>query len=315
MIRLFALICTICTVLALPVKAAPLSYNLVPQKIADQVYALIGSTEHFSRRNGGNIVNTGFIIGPHGVIVIDTGPSSIYGREMRTAIRKITPKPVTHVIITHHHPDHFLGNQAFDGATFHALPETIEGIHSEGNGLLENMFRMVGDWMIDTQVVIPQNPVAVSAATLSGRALRFVPLHGHTAGDLAILDEESGVLFTGDIAFYNRTPTTPHANIDDWLIALETLETIPFKTIVPGHGPVERDGASLAQTKDYLNWLKTAFSKAAHEGLEMMEVMHMDKPERFKALSVDRIEFQRSVSHLWPTLVETTLPRVENETE
>lgn len=290
--------------------ADDLSYDLKAQKVGDGVYVFIGSTDHFNRENGGNIVNTGFLIGETGVVVIDTGPSLKYGNEMRAAIGAITPKPVRHVIITHHHPDHFLGNLAFDDAQIWAMDETIQAINREGEGLLENMYRMVGDWMIDTTLVKPGHSINQSHMDLSGRTIQFMPLQGHTKGDLAVFDQKSGVLFTGDLAFHNRTPTTPHADIAQWMRALEQLEKHSYNVVVPGHGPVERDGRSFKQTLDYLGWLQKTLYQAAENGLEMTEVMRLDIPQRFQSLSVARAEFVRSVAYLWPSVVEETLPRL-----
>ena len=48
----------------------------------------------------------------HHVIVIDSGPSRRYVEQLRAAIRRVTPLPPVLLLNTHHHPDHFLGNQA-----------------------------------------------------------------------------------------------------------------------------------------------------------------------------------------------------------
>ncbi|SCA57989.1 Metallo-beta-lactamase family protein [Candidatus Terasakiella magnetica] len=294
-------------------QAKELIYSLSPVKVAQNVYAFIGSTDYFNRENGGNIVNTGFIIGTDGVIVIDSGPSLRYGLQMRKAIRTITPKPVTSVIITHHHPDHFLGNTAFPDSEIYALPETIEAIKVEGDGLLENMFHMVGDWMIDTELKLPTKAISSSKMVMSGRSLRFLPLNGHTQGDLAIMDEQTGVLFAGDLAFYNRTATTPHAHLHNWYDSLDILMNSGFKTVVPGHGPIDQDGASLEQTLRYLKWLEATLKQAAKDGLEMTEVLRLKTPEEFKSLDLHRDEFYRSVSHLWPDIVNETLPLIAQD--
>ncbi|WP_135078800.1 quinoprotein relay system zinc metallohydrolase 1 [Terasakiella sp. SH-1] len=293
--------------------AKELTYNLTPIEVAKDVYFFMGEKQYFSRENGGNIVNTGFIIGTDSVIVIDSGPSLRYGNEMKRAIGKITPKPVRHLILTHHHPDHFFGNSAFDGADIYALPETLQAMKTEGDGLLENMFHMVGDWMMDTEIKLPNKTVNVSKASMAGRNLRFIPLQGHTVGDLAILDEQTGTLFAGDLAFYERTATTPHAHLHDWYASLDILMDIPFKTVVPGHGPIDRDGRSLRQTLDYLQWLETVLKNAAQNGLEMTEAMRLDIPDRFQQLALHRDEFQRSVSHLWAGIMKETLPLLPSE--
>ena len=42
--------------------AAKLDYALTPQKITDDIYFFEGANEDFTFKNGGNILNTGFII-------------------------------------------------------------------------------------------------------------------------------------------------------------------------------------------------------------------------------------------------------------
>ena len=63
------------------------------------------------------MINSTVIVGDKGVILVDSGGSDEVGRHIATAVRRITDKPVTHVVNTHHHGDHYLGNVAFEGAT------------------------------------------------------------------------------------------------------------------------------------------------------------------------------------------------------
>lgn len=105
------------------VCAPSYDYQLVPTKIADNVYTFVGKTEDFSAVNGGNIVNTSFVVTPAGVVVIDAGPSLRYGEQMRVAIAKVTARPVTHILITHAHPDHYIGAQAFPNVGVYAVPQ------------------------------------------------------------------------------------------------------------------------------------------------------------------------------------------------
>ena len=60
--------------LGLPAMAE-LEYSLKPRQIAEDTWLLEGSTDNFARDNGGNIVNTAFIVTERGEVVIDTGPA------------------------------------------------------------------------------------------------------------------------------------------------------------------------------------------------------------------------------------------------
>ena len=199
--RLFTLILACC--LALPAQAE-LRYELQPKQIAENVWLLEGSTDNFEQRNGGNIVNTGFIVTEAGVVVIDSGPSKRYGEAMREAIAGVTDRPVIKVLLTHHHPDHVLGNQAFADVPIAALAGTTELLREQGDAMAENMYRLVGDWMRGTEVVLPNETLQPGTLEIGGHRLRLLALRGHTGADLAILDENSGVLFASDILFYQR---------------------------------------------------------------------------------------------------------------
>jgi len=307
--RLLLLMFAFC--LTLPAYAE-LRYTLQPRQIADDVWLLEGSTDNFDKANGGNIVNTGFIVTAAGVVVIDSGPSRRYGEAMRAAIASVTDRPVIKLLLTHHHPDHVLGNQAFADVPIAALAGTTELLREQGNAMAENMYRLVGDWMRGTEVVLPSETLAPGTLEIGGRSLRLLSLRGHTGADLAILDERSGVLFAGDILFYQRALTTPNSpGLDVWLEDLDTLEALPWKRLVAGHGPVADDAAPFLQMRDYLGWLDGLLRKAANGGADMNEVIQSPIPERFAGISLTRYELIRSVSHLYPRYEAMALQRVD----
>lgn len=295
-----------------PAGAAGYDYALKAQAVAPDVYAFIGRTEDFDTVNGGNIVNTGFIVGPAGVVVIDTGPSLRYGRQMRQAIAAVTPLPPVFAINTHHHPDHFLGNQAFADLPLAALPATAQGIAADGNAFAENLFRLSGDWMRGTEVVVPTRSLSAGPLDVAGRRLRLIALNGHTGADLAVYDEKSGVLFAGDLVFNGRAPTTPHADVAHWLQALDQLEALTrepgFVALVPGHGAVARDAAPIRQTRAWLTWLQSAMREAAAAGLDMNEVLARPLPAEFAGMAQGSSEYRRSVGHLFPAAEIEALP-------
>ncbi|MDU9410050.1 quinoprotein relay system zinc metallohydrolase 1 [Pseudomonas sp. zfem001] len=294
--------------------AQALDYHLQPRQIAEGVWLLEGSIDNFAAENGGNIVNIGFIETADGVVVIDTGPSRRYGEALRQSIEKTTGKPVLRVLLTHHHPDHVLGNQAFAGVPIAALPETTRLLAEQGDAMAENMYRLVGDWMRGTEVVLPTEEVQEGTLEIGGRRLQLLVLRGHTGADLAILDERTGVLFAGDILFYQRALTTPNSpGLDVWLADLDRLEAMPWKQIVPGHGPVTTDAAPFVQMRDYLGWLDGLLRRGAEQGAEMNELIRAPIPERFAQVNLSRYELIRSVSHLYPHYERSAMGRVDRQ--
>ncbi len=286
--------------LSLPVLA-DLNYHLKPRQIAENTWLLEGCTDNFGRDNGGNIVNVGFIVTEPGVVVIDTGPSKRYGEALRQAIASVTDKPVIQVLLTHHHPDHALGNQAFKDVPIGALAGTTQLLHEQGDGMAENLYRMVGDWMRGTEVVLPTQVLSPGVTTFGSHPLHLLELRGHSGADLAILDQKTGVLFAGDLVFYQRALTTPNTpGLAIWLADIATLQGLPWTLIVPGHGPVAVDAKPFEQMRDYLGWLDHLLREGASHGSDMPELIRSPIPERFAAINLSRYELIRSVSHLYP---------------
>ena len=290
-----------------PPREAIFDYRLAPQRIADGVYVLVGPPEDFSPRNGGNIGNTGFIVGTTGVIVIDTGPSRRYGEQLRAAIARITPLPVVLTLNTHHHPDHFLGNQAFPPDTLAALPETIAGIEAEGEAFNANLYRLAGNWMSGTEVVVPRQRLSTGRQRAGGRDIELLALGGHTAADLVLIDHATGTVFASDLLFHGRAPTTPHADIPRWLESLDTLIRLPAQRWVSGHGEPATDSRPLAATRAYLVWLRDTIRASAASGADMAEALARPLPAEIRTWTLAESEYRRSVAHLFPAAERAVL--------
>ena len=284
-------------------------YALRPRQIAQDTYLLEGSTHNFSLDNGGNIQNTAFVVTGDGVIVWDSGPSRLYGEQLKVAVASVTKQKIKRVYISHHHPDHMLGIQAFspEAATY-ALKETIQAIKLQGDDLAENLYRLVGEAMSGTEAKLPDHVANSGSFTLGTHTFVLHALAGHTAGDLVLEDKTSGVVFVGDLVFNNRAATTPNAEITVWLSTLDFLSQLDFRILVPGHGAIDTGHDSILQTRDYLTWLTHTLQDRAKEGADMAEVLDEHRPERFQLLDEGLYEFQRSVSHLFPGYEQKAFP-------
>lgn len=292
--------------------AALANYVLTPKEIAENTYLVEGSTDNFSKDNGGNIVNVAFIVTDAGVVLIDTGPSLAYGKALRAAIATVTDKPVIQVFLTHHHPDHALGNQAFADVPIAALEGTKSLLAEQGDHMAENMYRIIGDQMRGTEVVLPTQIVEAGVIEIGGHPLQVLALTGHTSADLVILDQRTGVLFAGDLVFYQRALATPNTpGLEAWLADISTLQDLPWTLIVPGHGPLATDNQPFVQMHDYLTWLDSTLRDAAQRGLDMNQVIRLPIPERFASVSLTRYELVRTVSHLYPHYEKQQWQRID----
>jgi len=292
-----------------PVRAAvgTRTYNLEPQEIADGVFLLRGRDEHLSVKNGGNIANIVFMTTGDGIILFDTGPSRIYGEELREAIRGVTLEPIAEVFISHAHPDHYLGSQVFEDLPISCLPATQKVMSEIGELFTDNMYRLVDVWMRGTRTVIPNRVIAPGRQKIGRRDIEFLALGGHSQADLAIYDHGDQVLLAGDLVFMDRAPTTPQADLAVWHQSLDHLQALPLKTVVSGHGPVTEDARAIEQTRSYLTWLEDTLRRAAEEGLSEAEAIDLPVDSSFDHLAVVQDEFIRSITHLYGQIATDSL--------
>ena len=293
------------------VDVARLDYGLSARALAPGVWVVEGANADFSPANGCNIINTGFIATGAGVLVINTGPSKRYGEQLRALIARTTNEPVVQVIHLNLHPDYFLGNQAFADVPRLATDATRAGMAREAKAYEDNLYRLCGDWMKGTEARLPTQTLGAGPWRVGQREFELRELSGHTDSDLVLVDKASGVAFVGGLVFADRIPTTPHAQPQAWLKALDELAAMKTATVVPSHGPVHADGHGLQQTRAYLQWLDASFTRWAEQGLEMNEVLRAPVPEVYRRWAAWPAEYTRNVAHLYPRYERAVLQRAK----
>jgi cyclase len=222
-------------------------------KINERVYALLGPLELPTRFNQGYMVNSTVIIGDKGVILIDTGFSDEIGEHLKRAVAQITPKPVTHVINTHHHGDHVLGNIAFKGATIissEKCKKLVEETGPEWVALLEetNLRKFPNTKTVSATVTYARE-TRTEVVVDGVRLVLWVPKGSHTPGDMMVYLPDEKVLVSGDILVQHITPNFQDAIVKDWVETLGQVVALDPKTIVPGHGALmtSADAAAMQQ--------------------------------------------------------------------
>lgn len=288
------------------------AYDPQAEAIDDGLWLVRGADEPISFANGGAIANCAILASDDGAILFDPGASRGEGRALDALAKRLTGKAVARVYISHLHPDHALGAAAFAPAMVHALPATRAGLEREGEALADGMYRLLADWMKGTDLVLPRPDVRAGPLVFGGRSIELVALDGHTSGDLALIDHATGTLLAGDLVFHDRAPATPHADLAAWRAALDRLEALPHRLLVPGHGPPDASGThrAIAQTRDWLGWLEETLRDCVKRGLDMGEAGEVPIPARFSGMKAARYELQRSVSHFYPAMEASLLPRL-----
>lgn len=223
----------------LPVSDLP---SLPLQQIAPGVFVYEGSPVQMEDTGDGRIANLAVVIGERSVAVIDSGVSRAQGQEFYAAIRGLTDLPVSHLILTHMHPDHVFGASVFREAGAQilghaALPQALE---LRAQTYLDNIARLYPPaTVLGTETVLAETTVEDRLEIDLGRrrlTLAAAPV-AHTDNDLTVFDHETGTLFAGDLLFRDLTPILD-GSLSGWLQWGDVPPDPMPRLVVPGHGPV-----------------------------------------------------------------------------
>lgn len=228
------------------------------REVAPGNFVHIGSLEERSPANRGDQANVGFIVGSRCVAVIDVGGSLPVGQSLRAALRGVTDKPVCYVVLTHMHPDHVFGAEAFraDGAEVVAhrnLPAALSQRLRAYLGALRRDLGELAEGAGAGTVTITVDVDQERVLDLGDRLLRLKawPV-AHTDNDLTVLDESTGTLWLGDLLFVDHTPVVD-GSITGFLKVMDALAAMPLNAFVPGHGWTAAPWpGALAPQRDYL---------------------------------------------------------------
>ncbi|TFZ07568.1 MBL fold metallo-hydrolase [Ramlibacter henchirensis] len=241
-----------------------------PQQVSPSAWFVQGASALGSPANQNFISNAGFVITPAGVVLVDALGSPALAQRLLAEIRKLTPQPVTHVVLTHYHADHIYGLQVFKaaGAKVIAHRGARDYLASDTARLrLEASRGELAPWIdASTQLVAPDEWLdGPRDLVVGGVTLRLLPAGpAHTPEDLLIWLPAEKVLFAGDLAFRGRIPFVGQADSRRWIDALDQILGLGAEVVVPGHGPLTRDArADLQLTRDYLVHLRRVMGQAA----------------------------------------------------
>ena len=245
-------------------------------QVAPGVYLLPGTGGEVTPANRGRTGNAGFIVGPLGVVAIDSGTSYRHAQALLAAIARTTDRPVKLVLLTQTKQEFLFGGLAFRERgipiRMHRLAARLMAARCAT--CLKNLNRTLGEEeMRGTALFKPDQEFDDShPLDLIGRPLKVL-FFGHASGpgDVALLDEQSGVLFAGGLVEHRRVPDVLDADLAGWARALASLRALPITQVVPGHGAA---GAPVLidQTAGYLSALQARLLELLDGGTALSEV-------------------------------------------
>jgi quinoprotein relay system zinc metallohydrolase 2 len=185
--------------------------------------------------------------------------------------------PVCHVVNSHVHPDHVLGNAAFvaDRPEFVGHAKLAAAMARRGPTYVAAAKRILGAAAADAVMIPPTREVTDRAELdLGDRVLelRAWPT-AHTDNDLTVLDRRTGTLWLADLLFVERIPVVD-GSLRGWLKVLGELKGLAPRLVVPGHGGVTRAWpGAVTDEERYLGTLLGETRAAVRTGKTLQEAV------------------------------------------
>ena len=182
-----------------------------------------------------------FVVTGAGVLVADGQGSVAETQRLIAEIAKITPRPITHVVIGSDHGDHTAGNAAFPAGVKYY-------VHPTSHALLK---------IPGAEIVFEQTAINLGGTEIQ---IRFLG-RAHTGGDLSVYLPREKILFMSE-AYLNRIfPAMRSAYPSEWVKTIEAAQKLDVATYVPGHGFVD----SPAVLKEELETFRRAIAQVIAE--------------------------------------------------
>jgi glyoxylase-like metal-dependent hydrolase (beta-lactamase superfamily II) len=238
------------------------------------------------KHNNGNMANSCFVNMGSSYLVIDSGPTYKYAQQAYKKMVQISSLPVSYVVDTHIHDDHWLGNgyyqeigailigsPAFTSLSSDDITRMQKRISKEAYQGTEQVFPTL---FVDDTKILDFNGKKVYIIAVNHKA--------HTDSDLLVYIPSQKIVFVGDIIFNERLPSLRDGDINGWLKTIEKIKKMDVEHIIGGHG-VEVSRKSLDFTYSYLKELKQKVSSLMEEGYDIGDVVDMVKMKKYEKIN------------------------------
>ena len=222
-------------------------------KVADNVYTY----EDFHAGDEKFTTTNMFVVTDAGVLVADGQGSVPETKGLVDAIRNVTTKPITTVVIASDHGDHTAGNAAFPTGV-HFI------VHPNSKAILDRQAAApnarADAWKLpaDAELVADKKVM-----TLGGEEVQILFLgRAHTGGDLAVFLPRQKILFLSETYLNRVFPAMRSAYPSEWLAALTKAEQMDVNLYIAGHGFTESGPVSKEELRAYHRALAAVITEA-----------------------------------------------------
>ena len=225
--------------------------------------------------------NSGVIIGDESVMVIEAQATPRLANKVIEEIRKVTDKPISHLVLTHYHAVRVLGASAYGSPEIimsdAARAMVVERGQEDWDSEFQRFPRLFEGHESIPGLTYPTTTFSDSMTVYLGKR-RVDIMHlgrAHTAGDAVVWVPDAEVMFTGDIVEYHSACYCGDGHFADWGDTLENIAMFDPVSIAPGRGDalVGRDmvAAALESTLDFVESTYRPAARVAARGGSLKE--------------------------------------------
>jgi hydroxyacylglutathione hydrolase len=177
-----------------------------------------------------------YVIRGERTVLIDPGHSRHLGRLFsQMEADGISPDEIHVLILTHGHPDHLEGLEAFLEKPVRIAMSREEELYLLGDGklLLDSVGQPLPSFRIDFYL-------KEGELQLGTKGFNIFHTPGHSPGSLSIYWPERKALFTGDLVFFQGVGRTDFPGGNSGLLrdSIERLSRLDTEILLSGHGEV-----------------------------------------------------------------------------
>ncbi len=292
-----------------PVEAIDPRAASVAHRIAPGVWAFRGLAGDISPESLGRHGNGGFVVGPTGVLVIDSGVSAQEGAERLAAVRSATERPIRALLLTQASQEFIFGAAPFQDQGIPVLmhEDAARLMSARCENCLRNLRRELGEAAMAGSRV-PRADRLFSTADGAGalvdigRDLRFVTASAGrrtaTPGATALFDPAGSTLFAGPLLDGLTVPDLQDADLEAWAAARQDLRKLAAAHVVPGRGPVGT-GAMIDDCDAYVAALEVEVERFLKDGRPLSEISEGIELPRFRDWDRYETTHRRNASILY----------------
>jgi len=245
-------------------------YNLKPVQVSDRVWCFFGAMEMPTKENAGDMSNSCYIKGDDAWIAWDSGPSAIFAKQAYAKMKEIADMPVSTVIVSHEHDDHWLGNSYYKNVHNAKIigPASVNINYHKGDQtrMIKALYQ---DAIRGTELVpVDESFEDTTTFTLSGVNFEYVKVgYAHSEEDWFLYLPDDKTMLVADIVMNGRVTSNRDGIIVGQLNALKEIKAREWDHLVPGHGFIT-DKTAADQSIQYFTLIKDRVLEGIEDGIE-----------------------------------------------